>query len=350
MNTAERQHEGEEYTGIDEDQVHAEGKGDPLPVVYSILSAEALLHRIAEAYSIGATVSCQLLRPGSNDTYLVTTRDDRFIARVYGEQWRSLSEIHYEIDLLRHLAARGTSVSLPIAADDGLLARPLRAPEGTRYLVLFTCAAGKALDWTEQQHCYQAGRVAAALHTASDDFESPHARFQLDLEYLVDEPLAALQPFLAHRPADWSYVEAFAARVRGRASDAIEGGLDWGVCHGDLGNRNIHVDDGGSLTVIDFDLAAPGPRAYDFVAAQWLASYEKNTPLFEVFLRGYTEERPLAERDLAAVPIFHGISRLWTIGLDARNARRWGTLPMSDFYLDTYLRSLREWEDERDWQ
>jgi Ser/Thr protein kinase RdoA (MazF antagonist) len=318
----------------------------PLPVTYSILSADALLERIADAYAIGAPVSCQLVRPGSNDTYFVTTEEAGFVARVYGAHWRSLPEISYEIDLLRHLAERGVSVSLPIAGRDGVVARSLPAPEGTRYLVVFTRAPGAPLSWDEEEHCRLAGMSAAALHVASDDFRSPHARFRLDLEYLVDAPVAALRPFLLHRPDDLRHVEGLAGRLRARAAEAIGSGLDWGVCHGDLGNRNIHVAADGTLTVIDFDLAGPGWRAYDFVAAQWLASYEGRAPIWDAFVRGYRERRPLAAADLAAVPVFHGMSRLWTVGLDARNAARWGTLPMSDYYLDTYMRSLREWEDE----
>jgi len=317
-----------------------------LPVTYSILSADALLERIAGAYAIGAPVSCQLVRPGSNDTYLVTTEEDRFVARVYGAHWRSLPEISYEVDLLGHLAARGVGVSSPIAGRDGTVALALPAPEGTRYLVLFTRAPGTPLSWDEEEHCHMAGEAAARLHAASDDFQSRHARFRLDLEYLVDAPLAALRPFLLHRPDDLRHVEDLAGRLCARAAAAIGSGLDWGVCHGDLGNRNIHVGADGTLTVIDFDLAGPGWRAYDFVAAQWLASYEGRARIWDAFVRGYRERRPLGAADLAAVPVFHGMSRLWTVGLDARNAARWGTLPMSDYYLDTYMRSLREWEDE----
>jgi Ser/Thr protein kinase RdoA (MazF antagonist) len=324
----------------------SDGEAPVLPVTYSILSAEALLERIACAYAIGAPVSCQLVRPGSNDTYFVTTEEDRFVARVYGTGWRSLPEISYEVDLLRHLAARGVGVSSPIPGRDGNLARALQAPEGRRYLVLFTRAPGTPLSWDEEEHCQMAGEAAARLHAASDDFRSRHARFRLDLDYLLEAPLAALRPFLTHRPDDLIHVERLAAQLRARAADAICSGLDWGVCHGDLGNRNIHVTEDGALTVIDFDLAGPGWRAYDFVAAQWLASYEGRAPVWEAFVRGYRERRPLAAADLAAVPVFHGISRLWTVGLDARNAARWGTLPMSDYYLDNYMRSLREWDDE----
>jgi Ser/Thr protein kinase RdoA (MazF antagonist) len=114
----------------------------PLPVTYSIVSADALLERIADAYAIGAPVSCELVRPGSNDTYFVTTEEDVVVARVYGAHWRSLPEISYEVELLRHLGERGVGVSSPIAGRDGVVARSLPAPEGTRYLVIFTRALG----------------------------------------------------------------------------------------------------------------------------------------------------------------------------------------------------------------
>jgi Ser/Thr protein kinase RdoA (MazF antagonist) len=323
-----------------------QSRGAPLPVTYSILSSDALGQKIVDDFDVPAEVSCELVRPGSNDTYLVRAGRAEYVARVYGSRWRSLSEISYELDLLIHLASRGVHVSLPLPGRDGARIRAVAAPEGLRYLVLFTRAPGKPLSWADQDQCALAGEVAAAIHRATDDFVSEHERFRLDLRYLIDAPLSALRPFLAHRSADWRYVEQFAGKLRERALAAIAGGLDWGVCHGDLGNRNIYVSDEGVLTVIDFDLAGPGWRAHDFVAAQWLSSYENNSHVWQAFLDGYTRVRSLGPADLAAVDVFHGISRFWTVGLDARNAPRWGTLPMSDYYLDSYLHSLREWEQE----
>jgi Ser/Thr protein kinase RdoA (MazF antagonist) len=318
----------------------------PLPVTYSILSSDALGRKIVEEFDMPTEVSCELVRPGSNDTYLVRASRAEYVARVYGSRWRSLSEISYEVDLLIHLASRGVHVSLPIPGRDGARIRAVAAPEGLRYLVLFTRAPGKPLAWVDEDQCALAGEMAAAIHRATDDFVSEHERFRLDLSYLIDASLSALRPFLAHRSADWLYVEQLAGKLRESALAAIAGGLDWGVCHSDLGNQNIYVSDEGALTVIDFDLAGPGWRAYDFVAAQWLSSYESNSHVWQAFLDGYTRVRSLGPADLAAVDVFHGISRLWTVGLDARNAPRWGTLPMSDYYLDSYLRSLREWEQE----
>jgi Ser/Thr protein kinase RdoA (MazF antagonist) len=346
-----RQQRAAEEDGMDVREASEDRRGHrsdraPLPVTYSILSSDALAQKIVDDFDVPTEVSCELVRPGSNDTYLVKAGRAEFVARVYGSQWRSLSEISYELDLLTHLASRGVHVSLPIPGRDGAHIRAVAAPEGLRYLVLFTRAPGKPLSWADQHQCALAGEVAAAIHRASDDFVSKNERFHLDLRYLIDAPLSALRPFLAHRSADWQYVKQFAGMLRERALAAIADGLDSGVCHGDLGNRNIYISDEGELTVIDFDLAGPGWRAYDFVAAQWLSSYEKNSHVWQAFLDGYTRVRSLGPADLAAVDVFHGISRLWTVGLDARNAPRWGTLPMSDYYLDSYLRSLREWEQE----
>jgi Ser/Thr protein kinase RdoA (MazF antagonist) len=86
------------------------------------------------------------------------------------------------------------------------------------------------LSRKREQHSYLPGRTLAAIHAALDDFVRRHARFCLDLEYLIDTPLAALRPFLVHRPDDWSYLKGFAARVRARAETVVRAGLNRGVC------------------------------------------------------------------------------------------------------------------------
>ncbi len=318
------------------------------PVIHSILSAGAVLAEVTQAYAIDTPATGQLLMPGMNDTYLVTTRDSRYIVRVYRAQWRTPSEIGYELELLTHLAARGVSVSVPIPARDGSLIRLLSAPEGTRHLVLFTYARGTPLSWTEEEHCYRAGKLLATIHAASEDFRSEHGRFRLDLRYLIDTPLAELRPFLTHRPEDWCYLEGFAARLRARAEEAVGAGLDWGVCHGDFSSTgNFHVAEDHTLTVFDFDLCGPGWRAYDLAPIQRAAQGCKNSAIWDAFLKGYTETRSLAAADLAAVPLFHTINRLWSLGMRAGNVAKWGALFMGDWYLDWQLTFFRNWEAER---
>jgi Ser/Thr protein kinase RdoA (MazF antagonist) len=315
-------------------------------ITYSILSAEALGAEIAQAYPVDTPETCQLLLPSKNDTYLVTTGGDRYIARVYRARWRSWSEIAYELELLTHLAAKGVPVSVPIPARDGTVIRPLLAPEGTRHLVLFTYAEGKRLSWKDEAHSQLAGRLLAAIHAATEDFVSRHTRFCLDLEYLIDRPLAAIHPFLAHRPADRHYLEGFASRLRARAEVVVGSGLDWGVCHGDFGAKNIHITEDRRLTVFDFDRCGAGWRAYDFALIQWGAMGRSTGGMWEPFLRAYAEVRRPGANDVASVPLFHAMCHLSSLGVFAENASDWGTLRVSDWLFDREFAFLRKWEAE----
>ncbi|OGO35679.1 MAG: hypothetical protein A2147_04090 [Chloroflexi bacterium RBG_16_57_8] len=333
-------------TGVDGIGVVPAPDRNLLTITYSILSADALQAEVAQAYAINTPTTCQLLLPSMNDTYLLTTRDNRYILRVYRARWRSPSEIAYELELLAHLADRGISVSAPIADRDGELIRPLLAPEGTRHLVLFTYAEGTYLPLTEGANSWRIGQVAAAIHSASGDFVSRHPRFRLDLEYLIDRPLAAVRPFFAQRPDDWEYLEGFAGRVRARADAMVQAGLDWGVCHGDLGGGNIHAAEDQTLTVFDFDLCGPGWRAWDLAAVQRVATDQNQAGIWDSFMKGYNENRRLAAADLAAVPLFGAIRRLWSLGLQASNVADWGILRVSDWILDSELAFFRKWETE----
>ncbi len=338
--------DGGEMTGVDGIGVVPAPDCNLLRITYSILSADALQAEVAQAYAINTPTTCQLLLPSMNDTYLLTTRDNRYILRVYRARWRSPSEIAYELELLAHLADRGISVSTPIADRDGELIRPLLAPEGTRHLVLFTYAEGTYLPLTEGVNSWRIGQVAAAIHSASEDFVSRHPRFRLDLEYLIDRPLEAVRPFFAQRPDDWEYLQGFAGRVRARADAVVHAGLDWGVCHGDLGGGNIHVAEDQTLTVFDFDLCGPGWRSWDLAAIQQAAMDQNQGGAWGSFLEGYLHRRRLAVADLEAVPLFCAIHHLWRLGLQASNVADWGILRVSDSILDRELTFFREWEAE----
>lgn len=317
-----------------------------LPVTYSTFSADAIGQEVARAYGIGVPATSYLLKRGINDTYLVAPPRERYIARVYRTRWRSASEIAYELALLRHLSTRGMRVAAPIAGLDGALARPLIAPEGERQLVLFAYATGNPLSGKNEEHNHLAGRTMAQIHTAADDFDSEHGRARLDLASLIDGSLAAARPFLAERPKAWDYLEGVAARLRKRAEAAISTGLDWGVCHGDLGLKNLLIDDEGRVTALDFDHCGVGWRVYDFAPLYGNAVREKRPELWEVFLKGYREVRPVSATDVAAVPVFRALRHLSMLGMFAHNAADWGFQPIRDSNLDGWLQFFREWEAE----
>src|SRR5439155_6307555 len=127
------------------------------------------------------------------------------------------------------------------------------------------------------------------------------------------------RPFLAHRPDEWNYVQGLGDRLRTCAEAAIRMGLEWGICHGDYGAKNIHITEDQTLTVFDFDRCGPGWRAYDFALIQWGAMGRNKNHMWDAFLQGYTERRCMAEADLAAVPLFHALCHLASLGVYAEN-------------------------------
>ena len=199
------------------------------------------------AYPIGQSLTCRLLHRGLNDTYLVTTADTRYVLRVYRHQWRTRDDIGYELDLLMHLQRTGAPVSSPVPRTDGSFTSLLHAPEGDRYAVLFTYAPGTPqafplADWYVRLY----GQRMAEIHTGLDDFASPHPRFALDLDYLVDRPLRALLPLLAQRSDDQHYLAhlggSLKAQVTLRSSELEHGRLPWRPPRAELSPRRSAAD------------------------------------------------------------------------------------------------------------
>src|SRR5690242_4372577 len=238
------------------------------PVTHSILSTAALLELVQSNYAIATPIECQLLGCGLNDMYLLKSTAEQFILRAYRSAWRSLADIRYELDALNHLERAGVAVAAPIARKDGGFLHHIQAPEGTRRIVLFRFARGQELT-QDQEQSYLYGRAAANIHAATDGFTSPYQRFQIDLAHLIDQPLVAIQPFLAHRPQDWEYLRQIAAKVRERIAAMPLEQLDSGFCHGDLHGGNAHIDAQKQITFFDFDCGGPGWRAYDIAVFRW---------------------------------------------------------------------------------
>jgi Ser/Thr protein kinase RdoA (MazF antagonist) len=319
------------------------------PVTYSILSVEALATEVLSHYDIAPPLTCQLLHRGLNDTFLVNTPEAKYILRAYRAGWRSLSEILYELEILLHLKHAGLPVAAPIARKDGNLTGTVMAPEGLRYLVLFTHAPGKGLAYEAEaeNEAYLYGKTAAKLHAASDAFQSSHQRFVLNLEHLLDQPLQAIEPLMAHRPEDWDYLMQLAEKLRLRVQAIPLDRLETGFCHGDFHGGNAHLDQDQTLTFFDFDCCGLGWRAYDLAVFRWGARLsEKDKERWPAFLRGYTEARPLSETDIQATSYFVAIRHIWLLGLHTGNGQDWGFGWMNDRYFDHFLKFFREWEAE----
>ena len=307
------------------------------PVTRSILSATALSEAFVEDYALAVPTDCQFLLWGLNYTYLLKTKTTTYVLRVYRKGWRSLSEIQYELDVLRFLEKAGVGVSAPIQRQDGSFIGTIHAPEGVRHLVLFTYAPGKEPNYKTENdsEAYLYGKLAAQIHTTTETFKSPHQRFVLDFEHLIEAPLRAIEPMLAHRHEDWEYLQALSETIRRQITQIPLSSLEQGFCHGDLQGKNAHVQNDNTLTLFDFDCCGMGWRAYDLAIFRWGARRRKNEQeQWPAFLRGYREVRTIQEREIQAIPYFVAVRHLWLLGLHAGNRQDFGMAWMNDAYFD----------------
>jgi Ser/Thr protein kinase RdoA (MazF antagonist) len=69
---------------------------------------------VADTYGFEVETTCSILRTGINYSYLIATKERKFVFRVYSKDWRTENEITAELGLLNYLRERGISVSFSI--------------------------------------------------------------------------------------------------------------------------------------------------------------------------------------------------------------------------------------------
>jgi Ser/Thr protein kinase RdoA (MazF antagonist) len=155
---------------------------DMLPVIASILSPEALIGEVLPGFGVGEVSECRFYSGGFNHTYRVKTADGcTYYLRAYRMQWRTLDDIQYELDVLNHLKHKGYPAARPVPYRGSQCFCAVPAPEGQRYVALFTEAPGQEISYAhEPERVAQSyGQAVAQMHNALEDFSSPHPRFPL---------------------------------------------------------------------------------------------------------------------------------------------------------------------------
>ncbi len=316
------------------------------PVIASTLSPQAFVDEILPGFGIGAIRECQFYSGGFNHTYRIKTVDgSTYYLRAYRIQWRTLEDILYELDVLNHLKHKGFPAAKPVPYKDGQPYCAVPAPEGVRYLALFTEAPGPEITYAHEPEkiAYRYGQAVACMHTALADFNSPHPRFQLDLDYFTLQPLQFIEPFLIDRPEDWKTIQQFAESLRKQILALPAEALEKGFCHGDLQGYHANVAPDGTLTFFDFDCGGYGYRAYDLAVFLWCCRLQDAVSArWEPFLKGYRETRLIQELDVQAAPLFVCARYLWHMGVHTQNSPDWGIDFLNDEYFDTHLPRLRE--------
>lgn len=321
-----------------------------LPVVYSTICEKALLQVLQEAYPAEQIQSVQYMLRGMNDTYLVETMEHKRIFRLYRSDWRrEEAAVAFELELLLHLDKQGVSVSAPIADALGTYILRLRAPEGNRFGVLFTFAEGREQEMDNEERSALFGRAVALLHVNSEGFSTGQARDVWDAKTLIHRPMAIIEARMQHRREDLQFLQKLAADMEAKLNEYIHAGLEWGICHGDLqGNFNTSFCEDHSYTHFDFDLCGYGWIAYDLAAfklSRVLIEEEEELveSLWNAFLKGYREVRPLSENDQAAVSLMTGIRQFWLMGLCMHDPHIMGSLESNDSFVNEKMEFFKKY-------
>ncbi|GAA3560466.1 hypothetical protein [Snuella lapsa] len=136
----------------------------PFPVTASTISAKALGEFIKDKYQFTKDLKCELFRTGINHTYFLSDNNTKYALRVYSHNWRTKLEILEEIKLLNLLNQNNLSVSFPIKDKNGAFIQEINAPEGIRYLILFSFAKGDKIRFLDKETCSKIGSLMAKMH------------------------------------------------------------------------------------------------------------------------------------------------------------------------------------------
>lgn len=316
-------------------------KAAHFPVAKSFLSQEALARRVEAEYGLDGA-HCQLITGSLRDVYRVWSRSGQHVLYVYRHNQRSPEAIEAEWQFVAYLDTSGVPVAPAVPARSGEIFLTFHAPEGTRYGVLTTHVEGDQLRHRRSLGAVETfGRLIARIHALSDVMPFDLRRPSHDLEWIVDESVAAIAAEVPERTEDLAYLRKAADRLHARISALPREAPEYGMIHGDVIRANAQAGEDGRVTVLDFDLCGPGWRAYD------VASYRivvRDAPSEEgsedAFLRGYQQERPLTAWEQESMALFEAVRALFSLGVPAMNVYHWGSAYLR-FFLDDYLARFR---------
>lgn len=309
---------------------------DLFPAVYSTLSPQALIERVLSHYDLGSIESCILWNRGLSDIYLVKSAHQSYILRISHHHWRSLPDIDFELELLNFLHQHHLPVAYPIPTNGQTLFVTIPALEGDRYAALFPYAEGEVplgdLD-CEQAELF--GNTLSKLHVIGQDFHYHAPPKLLTQEYLLDNSLKKIAPFLETKPQELDYLKRKITDIKAQLNNLPQEAPYWGVCWGDPHSGNSHFTSDNAITVFDFDQCGYGWRAFDvakFLQVALSAGISRKTR--DAFFDGYQKVQKLSEIEIDCLQALTQTAHIWNwaINIEGAAVHSWSRLDNSYFH------------------
>jgi Ser/Thr protein kinase RdoA (MazF antagonist) len=274
-------------------------------VSHSVLHPDWLAEEVARRYAMRGQVSGFLLYRGMNDVYLIKDDSGKHALRVWRKSWRNVDDVSYELNFLDFLRSRNFAASTALRTRDDSLYFKVNSPEGERAVALYTWAPGRKFgEMLDERTAERIGALFAEMHLLGLEYTKGH-RFSTDdaVSFMVNLP--PLLEFLYDRPDDARNYALLAPRLVERLRSLQGEDVPLGVCHRDFHPSNVHVDDAGRLTLLDFDAAGEEFLMQDVKNFVWGNLFYGFSPsIGEAFERGYQKIRPFTAAEVEHGELF----------------------------------------------
>lgn len=309
---------------------------------YSRLSSTSVGNLMAIHYGLSNINSCKFYVLGLHDNYLIETDELNYILRIYRNDWRSVEEVRFELELLTFLAAKNVSVAAPLCTKSAESCFFIDSPEGGRAVALFKYTDGHApgsnisLENTELS-----GKTVASVHQATAGFETKYTRQVLDVPYLLDDSIRTIEPFVGID--ERNYLGSLQKRLKDALPSLSRDEGVYGVCIGDVNANNFHINGNNDITLFDFDQCGYGYRAFEigkFISS--IPALKNKRNIAQAFIDGYQQVRQLTQEEMIAIAYFEIISVIWVMAIHVYNADRIGYKALEKPFWERRLAILKE--------
>ena len=317
------------------------------PVITSVISDKSLGEFVKDTYNLNEKFECKLFRTGINHTYFISDGEDKYVIRVYSYRWRSKAEIQEELQLLQLLHQNNISVSFPIADKTNNLIQEILAPEGPRFLVLFSFAAGDKVRILDVNSCFQVGSLMAKIHnyTANKTVDRVH----YTVEELVKNSYGQLTVFFSESLPEMKYLKVINQVISEAINSVDQSKLSKGIVHLDIWYDNFSITSENEITIFDFDFCGNGWFLLDiayFCKQLFFIEADKETYEQKVnsFLTGYRKTRELSDEEIALIPEAGTAVFAFYLGVQAKRFD-WSNVFLTENYLKMFVGRMKSWAD-----
>ena len=321
-----------------------------LDVSYSLMAPEGLKSELIDRYGFDESLSCCLFKSGMNDIYQIQIGEIVYYLRVACSGIYDFVDYENEAAIMVALDENGVKTALPIRCKDGNYVWPINAPEGKRYVTLFTEAKNQPSN-DSVRNSFNLGQSVAKLHIISDEKEFVVNRAPIDFTELIHKPMLNLRPYLERQWLDdYKFIASAMEDIQKHIANRLTTEKPhYGFCHGDIHLNNVFFSYDMPI-FFDFDTMGYGWRAHDI--SVHIFNMELMNPLYregddyKAFFDGYNSLRQLSENELDCIDMFGAIRPIWALDINVRlNELKSGSIFLNQV-ISFFVEVFKEWHNK----